>query len=336
MVAIGTEPRAPKKGRRLWRWLKMLLVGVGALLAVLVTAGGIYQTISANQDAKRFHPPGRLVSLGGYSLHLLCTGDSNADDYTVVLESGAGGTTSSWVRIQNAVAEFARVCSYDRGGIGWSDPSPEPRDALSIAMELHELLNRGGVRGRLILVGHSSGGVYVRAFQRLYPERVAGLALLDASHEEQFTRTQQGRSAYRMIKNAYRISSFVARFGLARLTAICDLADLPEPQRAEFHAVCSRPSYWAAQAREVEALQAGMDQIRDKPGLDSLPLIVITAGNDPQNLENWPELQDELAGLSTASVHMVRSSATHPGLVTDPNEAKVVSDAIATLLASLR
>jgi len=333
---IGSEPRTPKKGRRWLRRLKLALVGVAGLLAVLVTAGGVYQAISENQDAKSFHAPGRLVNMGGYSLHLLCTGDSNADDYTVVLESGAGGTTSSWIRVQDAVSEFARACSYDRGGIGWSDPSPEPRDALSIAMELHDLLGRGGVHGQLIMVGHSTGGVYVRAFQRLHPERVAGLVLLDASHEEQFTRTQEGRSAYSMIKTVYRISTFVSRFGLARLTAICDLADLPEPQRRWFHAACSKASYWAAQAREIEALQAGMDQIRDKPSLGSLPLIVVTAGDDPQNLKNWPQLQGELAELSTASVHMVRSSATHPGLLTDPNEARVVSDAIAKLLASLR
>jgi pimeloyl-ACP methyl ester carboxylesterase len=278
--------------------------------------------------------------MGGYKLHLYCSGLDNPDDLTVMLESGLAGTTSNWTRIQNEVSKSVRVCSYDRGGMGWSDPTPRSRDGIAISGELHDLLQRGGISGRLLLVGHSSGGIYVRAFRAQYPEQVAGLVLLDASHEDQFERAPDGMKHYTGILNAYSVLPWVARLGVIRLGPLCNLpADFPVDARENFHAVCSRTASWKAQQGEHAALLTAMAQVKAQSQmakLDALPLAVVTAGNDPQNFVNWLELQNELADLSTNSKHIVRTNATHPGLLHDVDDAHASSAAINELANSIR
>jgi pimeloyl-ACP methyl ester carboxylesterase len=84
-----------------------------------------------------FPPPGRLVDVDGRRRHLFCTGTGRP---AVILEEGAGGASLNWVWIQPKVATATRVCSYDRPGYGWSDPSDTPRDAETVGRELDALL----------------------------------------------------------------------------------------------------------------------------------------------------------------------------------------------------
>jgi pimeloyl-ACP methyl ester carboxylesterase len=335
MPAMSSSGRSVVRKRTWWSYLKVFLLGVGVLIVLLLLAGAVFQSISTNRDSRRLVAPGQMVDMGGYRLHLRCTGTGagTAKDLTVILESGLGSTTSTWARIQHQVAQTMRVCSYDRGGIGWSDPSPRPRDAISIANELSELLRRADIHGPLVIVGHSSGGLYARAFQAQFPERVVGLVLLDSSHEDQFSRPPDGEANYRMIKNAYRIFPVAARVGLARLTPLCDLPeDFPIDARSDHHATCSRTGTWKAQRLEVESLVDANAHLRK---LGELPLLVVTAGNDPQSLRNWADLQNELAALSTRSTHLVRANATHPGLLLNAEDAAYVSAATKTLVESI-
>jgi hypothetical protein len=97
----------------LWRWTKRIVVGVLALLLVLAIAGLAYQYLSARRDARRYPPPGKLVDVGGYRLHINSTGEGGP---TVVLDAGLGGCSLAWFGIQPEVAKFTGVCSYDRAG----------------------------------------------------------------------------------------------------------------------------------------------------------------------------------------------------------------------------
>jgi len=128
---------------------------------------------------------------------------------TVILEAGAGASSTNFERVQAQVEKFARVCSYDRAGLGKSDKSTGSPTESGIVDDLHQLLANVHEPGPYLLVGHSLGGVYVRAFQRRYPQLVKGLVLIDSSHEEQLNRftalspelgkqfaTQGGRSTY--------------------------------------------------------------------------------------------------------------------------------------------
>jgi pimeloyl-ACP methyl ester carboxylesterase len=126
-------------------------------------------------------PPGKLIDIGGYRLHLNCTGKGEP---TVVLISGSGDFSFDWGLIQPPVSAFTRVCSYDLAGFAWSDPGPVPRTMRQEAYELHTLLTTARIKGPYILVGHSLGGLIARVYEDAYPSEVAGMLLVDATHED--------------------------------------------------------------------------------------------------------------------------------------------------------
>ena len=166
----------------MWRWTTRILIGLCAGLIVAACSGATYQWISTRKELAETPPPGRLVDVGGHRLHIWCTG---AGEPSVILETGLGGSTVGWGFVQPEVARFTRVCSYDRAGLGYSDPGPSPRTTRRIARELEQLLDRSGIAGPWVLVGASSGGFTARLFASERSERVAGLVLVDASHEDQ-------------------------------------------------------------------------------------------------------------------------------------------------------
>jgi pimeloyl-ACP methyl ester carboxylesterase len=133
--------------------------------------------------------PGRFgfkkVDVGGHELRMFISGQGGP---AVVFEAGGspanGGPLEAWERVQPAVSKFATAVSYDRAGIGWSDPGPKPRDARKVARELHTALQNAHVPPPYILVGHSFGGPLSRVYADLYPGEVAGLVLIDPTTEE--------------------------------------------------------------------------------------------------------------------------------------------------------
>src|SRR5215210_7284679 len=177
----GTQPR-----RGPGSWIRRELVWMIAGLLALAVIGAIYQAIATEIDQRTYPPPGELVNVGNHSLHINCVGEGGP---TVILEAASLGMSAHWVRVQQQVAQTTRVCAYDRAGMGWSERSPEPRDARQVSSELHTLLEgAGGIEGPYVLVGHSYGGLYARMYAARYSEEVAGVVLVDSSHPEQFTR----------------------------------------------------------------------------------------------------------------------------------------------------
>jgi pimeloyl-ACP methyl ester carboxylesterase len=126
--------------------------------------------------------PSQLVDVGGYKLHINCTSSGTP---AVVLEAGLGEPSSmmaGW--IAPAVAASTKVCVYDRAGQGWSEPAAAPQDGLATAAALHTLLARAHVSGPYVLVGHSTGGIYMQIFAATYPGQVAGMVLRDSQAPE--------------------------------------------------------------------------------------------------------------------------------------------------------
>jgi pimeloyl-ACP methyl ester carboxylesterase len=128
---------------------------------------------------------GRLVDVGGYRLRVDCYGQG---DVTVVLEAGLCQTRASWGRVVDDIASFARVCAYDRAGLGESDRAPGPRTPSRAVEDLERVLVAARAKAPYVLVGHSVGGLTVRLYAARHPERVRGLVLVDASHEAQSAR----------------------------------------------------------------------------------------------------------------------------------------------------
>jgi pimeloyl-ACP methyl ester carboxylesterase len=157
-------------------------------LAVLVILGGSARAQDATTSPP-LPPPGRLVDVGGWRLHLNCAGEARTAQPTVILEAGAGDFSVDWSLVQPGVARFARVCSYDRAGSGWSELGPRPRTMNQIVYELHTLLDKAGERPPYVLVGHSFGGGLVRLYQSNYPADVVSVVLVDAAADNPWRQT---------------------------------------------------------------------------------------------------------------------------------------------------
>jgi pimeloyl-ACP methyl ester carboxylesterase len=192
-----------------------LLIFFSILLA-LILAGLAYQAAGTAMDRRRFSAPGRLVDIGGRRLHLVQSGEGSP---AVVFESGISASCLNWTHIRNRVAEFTRCYSYDRASLGWSDPVDTPRMASRIADELQALLNAAEVSPPYILVGHSFGGLLVRAYAVKYPDQVAGLVLIDplGAGEWLHASPEQVRVLQRGVKLSRR-GALLARFGVVRFS----------------------------------------------------------------------------------------------------------------------
>jgi pimeloyl-ACP methyl ester carboxylesterase len=154
---------------------------VVALVGALLLRGGVDAPAQSSARSAPPAPPGRLIDIGGYLLHLYCMGQGSP---TVVLLHGFGDYSFDWSLVQPAVAQTTRVCAYDRAGQAWSDPGPPPRGLQRISDELHTLLARAGEKGPFVLVGHSWGGLIPRVYVRQHRTDVAGVVFVDASHED--------------------------------------------------------------------------------------------------------------------------------------------------------
>jgi hypothetical protein len=114
-------------GRTRFQRIRRIALVLMLVLVLLALLGLLYQGVASALDASADSPPGQLINVGGYRLHLSCTGSTSPGKPTVILESGLGGTSLDWRRVQPDVAQFTHVCSYERAGYGWSDSGPRPR-----------------------------------------------------------------------------------------------------------------------------------------------------------------------------------------------------------------
>lgn len=284
-------------------WLLYPVLGVLGLAAV----GGGFGTVREALDRGVIPVSGQMVDVGGHRLYVNCTGSGSP---TVVLEAGLWQTSSYWGRIATAVAADTRVCVYDRAGRGQSEPASGPQDGIAIAADLHTLLAGAHENGPYLLVGHSSGGVYVRIFASEYPDEVAGMVLLDAQPVEALTRLPNYPSFYNGTRIVSALFPSLARLGVSRTAFARSMRD-------EF-------------AELSTALQQGAALI----SIGDRPLIVVTAVAEAE--DGWLPLQDEMVTLSTNSVHRLLPDATHDSLIEDEGDAALASQAILDVVQSVR
>ena len=297
--------------KRPWLWhVSRSLAAIFCLALCLAITGVAYQYVASFLNRVRNPPPGQLVDVGGYRMHLYCLG---AGSPTVILDSGLSDPWLSWHKVQPKVAEFTRVCSYDRAGLGWSDPSPNARTSKVFARELHTLLRNAKVRPPFLLVGHSMGGYDVRMFASLYRSEVAGMVLVDATHPDIFDRSPKIKRATEEWFRSFERKEYEMFFGISRLQHSCGTThdDFPDMRRA----IECRESYLRETRAEcVSVLGESADQVRATGSLGKLPLVVISEDpnrNSKEFLSAFEQSQAELEELSTNSQRIIATKSGH-------------------------
>ena len=303
------------------RWTTRILVVLCGLIILTALTGAAYQWLATRKDLAATPPPGQFVDIGGYRLHLWCTGTGAP---AVILDTGLGGSSAGWGFVQPDVARFTRVCSYDRAGMGYSEPGPSPRTARRIATELAELLARSGIAGPVVLVGASIAGFNVRVFASDHPERAAGLVLVDASHEDQ---------AHEVPPMAHAVP-LLSTIGVFRLLGVSfgqRVETLPPSVRRFAEATRFRAAGYKAAADEIIHVRESASEVRSSRRKLTIPVLVVTGALGAD--ENWRQLQRDQASLSERGCLMIADRSGH---VVPVDQPEIVVDAIRTVVETAR
>jgi pimeloyl-ACP methyl ester carboxylesterase len=290
-------------------------------LALLVAAtaglsGAGAQRLAERRDLRAHPAPGRFVDVGDARLHAVVSGHGPV----VLVDSGLGGSSLEWAEVADELDEDATVVRYDRPGFGWSPGSRCDRRALAAAQRLLALLDAVSPDRPAVLVGHSLGGVHVRLAAALAPQRVAGLVLVDPSHEDMLP-VVEGSSAAAVMRAALRVLAGTAPWGAGRVAgralARLALAEVRQPLSVEQRAsarlsgllTCRTVRGIRALSAEQQALAASLHQLvattADNPEPD-LPLTVITAAAPSPNAK-VADARRQVDAMHAALV------ASHPG-----------------------
>jgi len=279
-----------------------------------VTSGrpALIEFLAADEAPPTIVPTGRFsgwFDIGGRRLFLRCTGHRSP---TGVFE---GGLTTDWFALQNQVAPFTRVCSWDHPNGPWSrsDPAPTPRTARDFVADLHTLLRVAHVPGPYVLAGHSNGGLYTQLYASTHPRQVAGLVLIDAVHPAYHKRTLA------MLKPLVPPEVWEA----VRQDAMTPDHRLLDPERVDI---------WTSERQTRVALR--------RSPLRPMPLVVLTHGHPDgpggpfvdQEEALWRQLQRELAQLVPGSRHLITQSGHDIQL----EQPELVLDAIGDVVRAVR
>ena len=314
---IGTQPTSERRGRGCLFWLGWVLTG----LVMLLLLGALYEPIAEAADAKAYPPPGQLVDVGGYHLHINCTGTGSP---TVVIDAGQGDWSTSWGSVQQEVAKTTRICTYDRAGLGWSEAGPLPRDAAQFAKELHTLLQNANIPGPYVMVGHSLGGASVRVFVQDYASQVAGVVLIESMNPSQATQPYvQAQSQSDPQSQPFSLQAALARFGIGRLLVkLPVIASSVEAGQEAYYPLYVRPQSLQTADNELGGIPASLAQAAAVKTFGDLPLIVLTGKLNDR--PGWQEWQTELLQLSSNSQQLFAQNSGHI-IQSDEPEAAVAA-----------
>lgn len=349
-VRLGEEPWLADTYHDKWaryaahvpRWVfrsRRAIVLSGVLAVVLLAFGGLVYEAYADAAAAREYPaPGMLVDVGGRRLHLLCIGNGSP---TVLFEPSGFGNATSGARARERISSRTRVCSYDRIGMGWSDPGPSSVTAIDLANDLAVLQDRAGLGSPMVLVASSIGGLTAEALARKYPERVVGLVFLDAANS---LLAAKAAGWLGTAKAAACTASASARFGTIRLIDPFGLGRDDSAGARRSAAVTYSPRLWSTMCAMARGAPESLETLTALPPLsDEIPLRVLSASSDEEMFPGYqlvaPELrtrrvamQQEFAKRSRHGQWALVPKSTHLLAGSAPD---VVADTVLKMLEEL-
>ncbi len=323
-------------------YVKRGLIGFGLVLIVLVLSGLAFQSIAVALDKQNYPPPGQLYSVNGHLMHIVCKGEGTP---IVILQAGGTADSTWWYWIQNQLATHVRVCAFDRPGMGWSEPTTEPCDALTLVGELHTLLEEADVRPPYVMAGHSWGAVLTRIYAAQYPPEIEGIALIDSAilYPKHFA----DQAAFDAWKGAFAgqhtVFGAMMRLGLPRLTdpATFENAGYPPDVALELVALHSRNDVIDTDYAEFQdEMWALTKASATAENLGDLPMTVLWAPESWRNqdvyLTDLPAARAEISTYSSNSVIRSIEGADHVSILGNEQYMQQVSDVVLEVIEAVR
>ena len=331
--------------------MRMICVSAAVSLLLASGPGGAASVLPQNTPDSYAQPGQQIAIAAGRVLNMRCEGTGPG---TVVLEAGSNADSSTWFRVQPSLSAYAKVCSYDRAGYGFSAAGPLPRNLEADVDDLHALIKAAGLGSPLVLVGHSRGSNIVRRYAQRYPADVAGLVLVDPPEQgaqaqlpAQWRRDDDAMLAQR--------NAFLDACEQAAVKDALDSAEgaakgcLRAPPEWQSDAVAAttrayklKPDYWRTLRSELADNQAifAMPLAPDET-YGSLPLMVLTSPNDergvPDEVRNVmarvrEQTWTDLVAASRQGVRVPVENTSHDIQIDQPVS---VVDAVRMVLATL-
>lgn len=307
-----------------------VLLAVCATIPVAAASEGARSVAIVDDPA--YTQAQRLVPVdGARRLNLHCIGEGSP---TVIFDSGLGDGTKAWGLVLPQVAQQTRACAYDRAGLGFSDGTEDPGTSENAVRDLRRLLQAAAIHGPYVLVGHSYGGMNVRLFAAMHPSEVAGLVLVDPSHED------LGRDIGALDPESDRRHwNYVEELGAclhaepgdlvagSKLFSLCVAGPVPRYSDAinavemERGAQPARMHAWISEMTHVWSESA--DQVRRSPrDLGDIPIVVLTKEPSPPTATETPELRaaknavwlrlhEEIAAMSSRGRRLTVENSGH-------------------------
>jgi len=291
-------------------------------------------------------PTGQMIDIGERRLHLDCIGSGSP---TVLVQPGAGSFAVEWTLVQRIVAPRYRICVYDRAGYAWSDHGPVDEDIAQTVDDLHLLIRRGQIETPAIFVCQSLGCVFARAYQRRFPEQVAGLVFVDATHDEGITLVLHGeRRAISLISRVDLPGAYGEyKRSLPPLkpggSSTPPFDRLPQKERGirlwaftkMVHEMGWLPDSLAtAESWREEFTALRSQRLTQAHPLKDLPLVVLERSERPDPV--WHKQQEELAALSSAGTLIQVKDSGHMIHLEKPDAVAQAIFHVAARIASRR
>lgn len=289
-----------------WRRIaERILLSFLLLLVILGGASSSVNAIRLYYVRATNPPPGALYTVDGRKMRISCTGSGSP---TIILDAGSGGDGLVWGGVQPVLSKTTRVCSYDRAGLGWSEPRPGPRDADHIASELHELLLSAHEAGPIVLMGHSVAGLYIRDYASLYPADVVGIVFVDSGTPSP---SQNHGLNQPLIMTVISRPIFI--LGIPRLVGICSQ---PKPGFDTRTGILQREDLchteYGPVLNELEGRDRSDHQTARTGPYGELPILILSA--DPAQRQwgiEWEQAQEDLKKLSVRSRRIIARGSGH-------------------------
>jgi pimeloyl-ACP methyl ester carboxylesterase len=230
------------------------------------------------------------------------------------------------------------VVSYDRAGLAFSEAAEGPRDAMSIARELDQLLTKAGEKAPYVLVGHSYGALFASEYAALYPQKMAGVVLVDGTHPDQVTRSQEMRDSMDLFRQLFHVTSGAAHFGVMRFTNVFSVMaeGLSSEKLDVVRALYASPRHLESSARELDAWGDTTRQAKSVQFGGYPKLFLSASGPDTPEVRVFTALHQELADRYPGAVHRILPGTSHIAMVTHGDQSKQVVDAVLEVVDDVR